>query len=196
MMISAKIFENEEEVKTFKKHAKYSSKSISYLKGVELELLGKLNWNLPHFCCLDYALYYFSNFLFRESDLIHVSRKHNLEYQWNDFHSLVGQTLRLTPSEMNFVKVFMKNSKRGKQWSKVFVRVKDVDSQDFEKLSEEIFKNYESIIKGVNLQFACKSELRVILTVYILICLKQYHIGQGFLSFHFVKEYFCTTIKE
>ena len=195
MMISAKIFENEEDVKTFKKHAKYSSKSISYLKGVELELLGRLDWNVDHSSTLDFGLYYYANFLFRASDPIQTASLKGLEYKWSDFHTLLGTRLGLNASEVNFVKVVVDNQKMIHRASKVFVQVSGIDSSDLEAVSSEILKDYKAVVRGLSLRLAFKSKLNLVLTVYVLVFLKQFHVGCAFTTFHFVKEYLCSSIR-
>lgn len=71
LMISAKLFENEEDVKSFKKHSKVCDQSTAFLKAVELKILNRYSWNVDHACLVDFGLNFVANFLLRPADLLH-----------------------------------------------------------------------------------------------------------------------------
>jgi hypothetical protein len=193
-MISAKIFENEEEVKTFKKHAKFCSRSIESLKDIELELLSKLNWNIDHSSIFDFGIYYFSNFLFLDKDLIYVSRSCTFEYNWIDFHTYVGSVLGLGSKEINNIREMFYNNRKMKKILNPIIQVQHLDKKDFNQISEVIFKNFFMILKSVQLKYALKSKIKIMLITYILIFLKEFFISKTYSTYQTFKEYLCSSV--
>lgn len=194
LMISAKIFENEEEVKTFKKHAKFCTRSIDFLKSVELELLGKLNWNVDHSCVLDFGLHYFSNFLFHADDSIHVDRQLNFDFDWVDFHSHLGKQLGLGTAEVSLVRNMFGADFQAKKKLNPIVHVRHLRAKDFRLLAHKIFANLAVIVKSILGKVVLKSQVKILLIVYLLVFLKEVHVGRGFFIFQNVKDYFCATL--
>lgn len=72
LMISAKIFENEEDVKTFKSHEKICQTKMKVLKKIELDIMNIKEWNIQHFCMYDFSLFIFTQKLFIQNDLVIV----------------------------------------------------------------------------------------------------------------------------
>ena len=195
LMISAKMFENEEEVKTFKKHAKICSRSIGHLKGIELDILSKLNWNLKHYCVFDFGLFYFSNYLFVNQDLIHVSRSADFEYQFMDLDSYIANKLGLNSLDMKKIKSMLDYSEKKNKIIKPIVRVKDIHKKDFINHIKIVFSNFESILKLIHLKFVFKSEIKVIIGIYILLYLKEYHSSAVYSTYYQFKQFMCSTVK-
>ena len=193
-MISAKIFENEEEVKTFKKHAKFCSRSINFLKDVELELLGKLNWNVEHSGLFDFGIYYFSNFLFLDRDLIYVSRNCSFEYNWINFHTYMGSVLGIGSKEITNIKEMFHNNRKMKKILNPVIQVQHLDKVDFNQISEVIFKNFFIILKSIQIKYAFKSKIKIMLIVFILIFLKEFYVSKTFSTYHTFKDYLCSSI--
>lgn len=193
-MISAKIFENEEEVKTFKKHAKFCTRSIDFLKNVELELLAKLEWNVDHSCLLDAGLHYFSNFLFRDADLVFVDRQFNFEHDWTDFHSHLAEGLGLGLADVSALRRIFAGDFKAKRKLNPIVQVRHVPHKHMRSLVHRVFVNFGAILKSVQNKMALKSQIKIVLMVYLLIYLKEAHVGRSYFVFQNVKDYFCATL--
>jgi hypothetical protein len=194
LMISAKIFENEEEVKTFKKHAKFCNRSIEFLKAIELELLGKLNWNIDHSCIFDFGIYYFSNYLFHNQDLIQIGRNNDIEYSWIDFHSYMGSTLGLGSKDISSVREMFYNNRKMKKILSPVIQVQHIKKNDFNRLTRVIMSNFSSVLKSIQLKYALKSNVKIILVTYLLIFLKEYFLSKTYTTYQVFKEYLCSSI--
>ena len=194
LMISAKVFENEEEVKTFKKHAKYCGKSIDHLKGVELDLLGKFNWNVPHSSMTDFALFYFSNLLFRDSDIIRLEKGCGFDYNWQDFHSFFAMGLGLASPDFKALRAMLGGGKK-KKFLEPVVLVRHLKKENLNSVAAEILLNYKTIIKIIHHKFAFKSNLRNAMGAFILIWLKEYQVGKTFSTYLLVKDFLCFPIR-
>lgn len=193
-MVSAKLFENEEEVKTFKKHAKVCARPVDFLKGVELDLLERLRWNVRHASLLDAGLHFFCGSLFREGDLVRVDRALGLEHRCTDFHSHLGAELGLARAEVASVRRLFAPHFPRRGALPPLVQVRHVRPGDRRALAAKVFADFEQLVQSLTGKFVLKSGLKGVMAVHLLVLLKEAHVGREFSLYKDLKDYFCAAL--
>lgn len=196
LMISAKIFENEEDVKTFVKHSRYSNRSSEFLKSVELEILEKKEWNLDHSSLFDFGMHYMSNHLFRSKDIVIIpgifkkSRLDRFASIFDFFQHKVG-------IEANLFERLAFSIFKGKL-KKIILKpmrfIGDLEKDHLKKLREGIMKHFAIILKSIIKQFIFKSNLKIVFVIFVIIHLKEWLFGADFIMFYQIKEYLSSLI--
>lgn len=175
VMISAKIFENEENVRTFAKHSQFCDASTKKLKSIELEFLERSEWDIDHESLIDFGLHFVSNFLFRQNDLVKdLTKKKQAGQKLVHIKSLIGK------DNSEFLEVicgqkmgdFLKNQS-----------VRSVDSwseEEAKKISKTIYGDFKVVLREILKKYVLKSSLRAILIMWTAILVKEAHCGMGF----------------
>lgn len=187
LMISAKLFENEEDVKSFKKHAKCCNQPTSLLKSIELEILNKFSWNIEHFCMVDYGLNFMSNYFFRFSDFI-VLNNPNTEVNFftvfvKKFDTNLRSVLSILQLPLEELNVNLPIALMG-----------SLESQDYLKVLTPLLNSFKNTLVRVIKEHCFKSKLNGIFVLLLIIQLKEYLFGVEYLLFHKIKMWISEAI--
>ena len=175
VMISAKIFENEENVRTFAKHSQFCDASTKKLKSIELEFLERSKWNIDHESLIDFGLHFISNFLLRANDLVKNTNK-------NAARVMVSAKVksRLGKDNIEFLDsicgikfpdfLASEKAKVVGSWKK----------EDIEKYSQTIFGDFKVVFREILKKFVLKSSLKAILVMWTALLVKEAHCGVEF----------------
>lgn len=181
LMISAKIFENEENVKTFKRHEKICQTKMSVLKKIELDIMNIKKWNLQHFCVYDFSLFIFTQKLFQYDDLI-ISENHSLSLK-----------------EIIKVKFGVSRNNIFEKIDQKFLNKNYSNKIEFigqsKKLKKKILKDFKfyffEALKMLLTNFVFKSDLKYLFMIIFTIFTKEFLFGADYFVFtQFIKGSF------
>lgn len=177
LMISAKLFENEEDVKSFKKHGKCCGQQTALLKSIELELLGKYSWEIEHFCCVDFALDFIANNFFRCSDfLLFDSEEKNFK-----FFAIFGKKIGVNTRSLTSV---LKIPFEEMVLNVNVCQIEDLNEEDCSYVFSTLLNSFKNIYIKVLRENCFKSKLRIIFVLFTILQLKEYFFGVEFYLFN------------
>lgn len=186
LMISAKLFENEEDVKSFKKHSKCCNQSASFLKNVELKILNRYSWQIDHSCLVDFGLNFISNFLFRSNDLIHSVDFGAAFDLTNHFCDRIGH------EEAGLTELV---SRAGKD--PILAKVARVGSLSPEKqasILHPLLNSFKNCLLKLIREKCFKSNLKGFLALFLVLQLKEFHVGIEYHVFHLSRKAICKSL--
>jgi hypothetical protein len=187
LMISAKMFENEEDVKSFKKHGKCCGQSTMLLKSIELEILGKYSWEIDHFCTVDFALDFIANHFWRSSDfMLFDADELNL-----NFFAIFGKKFGVnTRSMASALKIPFEDLVLEVQ----VCEMKNLDEDDRSFVFSTLLNSFKNIYIKVLKEYCFKSKLRIVFCLLTIIQLKEYFFGVEYHLFNKMLGFIRDTI--
>ena len=186
LMISAKIFENEENVKTFKKHEKVCQVPMEDLKKIELNLMRFKKWELQHFCIYDFSLFVFTQKLFCADDLIETS---NVSLNLNKIFRTKFENL-LNEFGDKFGDHFLNKN--------LFKKVQIIKNLDFKK--KNLFREFKIyFFEGLKLilqNFVLKSDFKFLFCIILCLFTKEILFGADYIVFKNFNEELLNIIQK
>jgi hypothetical protein len=179
-MISAKLFENEEDVKSFKKHSKVCNTSTNFLKSIELEILNKYSWEVDHSCLIDFGLNFICNYLFRSSDLIHFGA-HTVHY---DTFLFLEEKFNINASELqNYLQIAPESCSIEID----ITSVSELSEKNLSLIITPLLNSFKNCFLKLLKENRFKSNLKTVLVVFLILQLKEYYNGIDYLLFDHMK---------
>lgn len=180
LMISAKLFENEEDVKSFKKHSKCCKQPTSALKDIELRILDRYSWSIDHSCLVDLGLSFISNTLFRSEDLLHIP-EHGVPFD------VVGHLRRRLGHGLAGASELL-----GRAGSEVRVtRAGDLSVEKQASILQPLLNSFKNCLLRLMREHCFKSNLKGFLPIFLILHLKAFHVGVEYHLFHVSRKALC-----
>lgn len=187
LMISAKLFENEEDVKSFKKHSKVCNRSTNLLKSIELEILNKYSWEVDHSCLIDLGLNFICNYLYRSMDFIHFGTN---TINYNTF-TFLEDKLNVDLTNM---KDILDISPTNFKLEVNMVQISHLSNENISLIVTPLLNSFKNCFLKLLKENCFKSNLKAILVIFLILQLKEYYHGIDYLLFNKVKSALCNLI--
>lgn len=181
LMISAKIFENEENIKTFKRHEKICQTPMNILKKIELHIMNIKKWNLEHFCVYDFAMFIFTQKIFSYDDLI-ISDNNSLS-----LNEIIK--IKFGVANKNFLK------KIDQELLNMNLSNQIIFFGQFSKSKQKILNDFKlyffETLKNLYTNYVFKSDMKYFLMIIFCVFIKEFLFGADyFVFFQFVRKSF------
>ena len=197
LMISAKIFENEENIKTFNKHSRICSRSVNTLQSIELKILEQKKWLIDHSSIYDFGIHFMSNYLFRNNDLVFIDKpKSNSKENLLDLSLLIESQIFGNSCQSSTIKNILKlNKVFGRFKTKSLKLIQNISIPKKEKILKKLQSEFSKTCKNVLIENNFKSSFKIIFVTYLMVFFKQFFFGNEYLIFYFGKERLCNNLK-